>query len=258
MTVENIVVERRDGVVTVTLDRPEKRNAINARMARELHALIDDVAVRPDDRVLVLTGAGVAFCAGGDLSQGGGEGGLAGSLARMRLINTVALRLHELAKPTLAAVNGPAMGAGCNLALGCDLVIASERATFGEVFVRRGFTLDFGGTWLLPRLVGLQRAKEIALFGEDLTADRAVEIGLASRIVPPERLLEVAGEMAARLAALPPLPLQIVKTALNRSHEMSFAEAIEHESMAQILASMSPEAVEAMREFGGRRPPSKR
>jgi 2-(1,2-epoxy-1,2-dihydrophenyl)acetyl-CoA isomerase len=247
---ETILVRREDGVVTVTLNRPERRNAINTDMATELTALLDEVAERHDDRALVVTGAGDAFCSGGDLSQKGGEGGTAGALARMRHVNSVALRIHELARPTIAAVNGPAFGAGCNLALGCDLVLASDRARFCEIFVPRGFTLDYGGTWLLPRLVGLQRAKEIAFLGEDIPAARAAELGLVTRVVSHDELQQATQEMAHRLASMPPLSLRVVKAALNRSYEMSMSEAIEQESIAQILASSSPEAAEAMRRFG--------
>lgn len=243
---ETLIVDRADGVVTVTLNRPERRNAINLTMARELMQLLDEVAGNADDRVLVLTGAGDAFCSGGDLSQ---QGDKLGPLGGMRLVGTPAVRIHELTKPTIAAVNGPAVGAGCNLALGCDLTVASEIARFSEIFVRRGFTLDYGGTWLLPRLVGMQRAKEIAFFGDDIDAKQAAEMGLILRAVPAPRLLEEVHEMARTLAALPPVALSITKAALNRSFSMSMADAIEGESIAQIVAAMAPEAQEAMRRF---------
>lgn len=243
---ESLIVERDGGVVTVTLNRPERRNAINIGMARELLRLLDDVAANADDRVIVITGAGDAFCSGGDLSQ---QGDKLGPLGGMRVVSAPAVRLHQLTKPTIAAVNGPAVGAGCNLALGCDLTVAAETARFSEIFVRRGFTLDYGGTWLLPRLVGMQRAKELAFFGDDIDAKQAAEMGLILRAVPAPHLMVEVQEMARTLAALPPVALSITKAALNRAFSMSMADAVEGESIAQIVAALAPEAQEAMRRF---------
>jgi 2-(1,2-epoxy-1,2-dihydrophenyl)acetyl-CoA isomerase len=246
---DTILVERDAGVVTVTLNRPQRRNAINLEMARELLALVDEVAASPEDRVVLITGAGEMFCSGGDLSQSGDP---IGPLNGMRLVTAPAVRLHQLHKPTIAAVNGAAIGAGCNLALGCDLTVAAEDARFSEIFIRRGFSMDYGGTWLLPRLVGLQKAKELAFFGRDLNAKEAAEMGLILRAVPATRLLEEAHELARSLAAQPPAALSITKAALNRAMSTSFADAIEIEAVSQIVAAMSPEAQEAMQRFRSR------
>ncbi len=148
----------------------------------------------------MITGAGDAFCSGADLSAAaGGEApsGAGSSMASMRIVGRAALRLHELPIPTVAAVNGVAAGAGCNLALGCDLIIASDRARFTEIFAKRGLALDFGGSWLLPRLVGLHRAKELAFLADIIDAAEAERIGLVNRVVPHDRL----GDEVAALAA---------------------------------------------------------
>ena len=147
----------------------------------------------------------------------------------MRIVGRAALRLHELPLPTIAAVNGVAAGAGCNLALGCDLIVASDRARFTEIFAKRGLALDFGGSWLLPRLVGLHRAKELAFLAEIIDATEAERIGLVNSVVPHDRLAVEVAALAARLAAMPPLQLAVIKRQLNDGLSHTMAEAIESE-----------------------------
>ncbi len=148
----------------------------------------------------------------------------------MRVVGRAATRLHDLPKPTIAAVNGVAAGAGCNLALGCDLIVASETARFSQIFVQRSLTLDFGGTWILPRLVGLHKAKELAFLGEIISAGEAAEIGIVNRVVAAAELQATVGELAGRLAALPPIPLSMMKMALNQSAHLTLAQAVELEA----------------------------
>jgi enoyl-CoA hydratase/carnithine racemase len=249
--VANLLVERNDGVVWLTLNRPEKKNAVPARMWDELTEVFDEVGDNPDDRVLVITGAGDGFCTGADLSEpdpGGGQ--IPGvSLAPLRRISRCALRLHELAKPTLAAVNGIAVGAGCNLALSCDIVLASDRARFSQIFVQRGISVDFGGSWLLPRLVGLHKAKELALLGEIIDARAAERIGIVNRVVPADELASAAAEMAGRLAKLPPMALSVTKQLLNQSSGMSMSQALDTEVLSQTLLIRSRDAQEAVGAF---------
>jgi len=256
---ETVLVDRREGVVTLTLNRPEKRNAANQQMWRELGEVFEEVAERREDRVLVITGSGDGFCSGADLSDRASSAerrsGPGAGMSRLRRIGKVALGLHQLPKPTIAAVNGVAAGAGCNLALGCDLIVASERARFSEIFVQRGLTLDFGGAWLLPRLIGLHKAKELAFFGEIISAEQAASIGLVNRVVAPEELQRTAAEMAARLATLPPLALSLIKMALNRSLSLSMAETLELEALAQTTVYGTEDMQEAMRAFAEKRPP---
>jgi enoyl-CoA hydratase/carnithine racemase len=258
VTYETVRVERADGVVTLTVTRPEKKNAINLRMFEELLAVFEEVAVRRDDRVLLVTGEGDGFCSGADLtdpSAGAATAGPGASVDYMRLVARCALRLHELPKPTVAAVNGVAAGAGCNLALGCDIVIASDRARFIEIFSKRGLVVDFGGSWLLPRLVGLHRAKELVFLAETVDAAAAAEIGLVNRVVPADALLDEARGVAAKLAALPPIQLSVTKRLLNQSLSVSMADALESEGIAQSLMFRTADTTEAMLAFAQKRDP---
>src|ERR1700761_9069689 len=167
------------------MNRPAKKNAINPTMWRELHQCFAEVSARSEDRVLVLTGAGGAFCSGADLGEVDVK---APPLSLMGTVGEVALALHRMPKPTIAKVNGVAAGAGCNLALGCDLIVASDEARFSEIFARRGLTIDAGGSFLLPRLVGLHRAKELALLTDLISAEEALAMGLINRVVPAAEL----------------------------------------------------------------------
>jgi 2-(1,2-epoxy-1,2-dihydrophenyl)acetyl-CoA isomerase len=259
--VDPILIERQDGIVTATLNRPAKLNAIDTAMWRALVDLADEVQERHDDRVLVITGAGGGFCAGADLSvgagpdDGSGPGGLGSALAGMRQVGRAALRLHLLSKPTIAAVNGVAAGAGCNLALGCDLIIASDRARFSEIFAKRGLSIDFGGSWVLPRLVGLHRAKELVFTADVIDAVEADRIGLVNRVVPHDELLEHTRSIARRIAALAPNQIAISKRLLQQSYSVTMAEALEFEGVAQAASFASADTVEAMRAFAERREP---
>jgi enoyl-CoA hydratase/carnithine racemase len=260
---ETLLIERDDqGVVTVTFNRPEKKNAISTTMWRELIQVLDDVEESSTDRVLVLTGAGDAFTSGADLTPDelgavatGGTGGFGRSMRSMRLVGRLALRLHELHLPTIAAVNGAAVGAGCNLALGCDLIIAADTARFSEIFARRGLSLDAGGSWLLPRLVGLHKAKELAFLAELLPAADAAALGLVNRVVPAADLRAVVTDLAHRIAAQAPMQLQIMKRQLNQSLSVSMAEALEFEDVAQAANFGAADTAEAITAFIERRAP---
>jgi 2-(1,2-epoxy-1,2-dihydrophenyl)acetyl-CoA isomerase len=248
-------VERADGVVTLTLDRPERRNAIDVPT---WHALADALRTAADtraDRVVVLTGAGGHFCAGGDLqgAASGGEASPEGARRAMReSVGAACLALHALPKPCIAAVEGSAAGAGANLAFGCDLVLAGESARFGEVFVHRGLSVDSGGSWLLPRLVGLHRAKELVFLGDWVRARDAAQIGLVNRVVADGSALAEAHAWARRLAAASPVALARSKRALDAAFARSFAEALDDEADAIVECVASPEFADAMRQFAKR------
>jgi enoyl-CoA hydratase/carnithine racemase len=248
------------GVVTIVLSRPERKNAMTQEMYAELNAEFDVIAERPeDDRVLVITGAGDGFCSGADLSAnsiGGTTKRSSDGIRAMRHLARCALRLHELPQPTIAAVNGVAVGAGCNLALGCDLILAAEDARFSEIFPKRGLSIDFGGSWLLPRLVGLHKAKEIAFFGDILSARDAEAFGLVNRVVPTVELMDTARAWAHRLAALPAMQLSLIKRQLNDSTLETMSSALATEGVAQALAFESDDVVEAMLAFRERREPN--
>jgi 2-(1,2-epoxy-1,2-dihydrophenyl)acetyl-CoA isomerase len=254
---DGLQVEREAGIVTLTLARPERRNALDVPLWRALAAQLAEIETRAADRVLVLTGAGGVFCAGGDLSPGAPEPDSTHSGAALAVVRSsvqaVALALHRLSKPTLAAVDGVAAGAGANLALGCDLVLASERARFGQVFVERALPLDCGGTWLLPRLIGLQKAKELAFFGDWIGAEEARALGLVNRVVAADQLMHEARTWALRLAEKSPAALAFIKAGLNRSFETAHAQALDDEAAALTWCTRTPEAAQAVERFFARR-----
>jgi 2-(1,2-epoxy-1,2-dihydrophenyl)acetyl-CoA isomerase len=254
---ETLIVERKDGVVTVTMNRPERKNAANGVMLNELKEILAEVEDRPDDRVMVLTGAGGAFCSGADLSDPNGPATdpTRSGLTRMRRLGDVALGLHHVTKPTIAKVDGVAVGAGLSLALGCDLVVCSDRARLSMIFAKRSLSLDNGASWLLPRLVGMARAKEIALFGGMWSGEEAAAIGLVNRVLPVDELDAFVEEWAATLAAGPPLALSMTKTLLHASSMASMEQAVEDEARCQALNFSTADTAEAMSAFGQKREP---
>jgi enoyl-CoA hydratase/carnithine racemase len=254
---ETLLVSRQDGVVTVTMNRPARKNAANGTMWRELWAVFDDVAADREVRVMVLTGAGDAFCSGADLGDAGDVAGRPGDpyLVQMRALGDVALRLHRIPKPTIAKVGGVAAGAGMSMALGCDLVVASADARFSQIFARRGLTVDFGASWLLPRLIGLHRAKELAFFADIIDAETAAEFGIVNRVVPAAELDDVVDAWARRLATGPPLALSMTKNLLNNSYNISLDQALEEEARAQAVNFASADTNEALRAFIEKREP---
>jgi 2-(1,2-epoxy-1,2-dihydrophenyl)acetyl-CoA isomerase len=246
----------RGPVRWITLNQPDHKNAIPATGWGELREALTGFE-KSEQRALVITGAGEDFCSGADLGTAESEfdGSVAGRVDRMKEVAAAALALHRLTKPTLAAVDGVAAGAGMNLALGCDLVIASDRARFTEIFVRRGLTVDFGGTWLLPRLVGLQRARELALTGRIVEADEAIELGLVLEVVEAARLPDAAQELAEALSAGAPIPQMLAKRTLGRSFELSFEEALEQEGQGQVICFATEDIAEGVASFLEKREP---
>jgi len=254
---ETLIVERKDGVVTVTMNRPERKNAANGAMLRELRTTFDEIEDNPDDRCMVLTGAGGAFCSGADLSDPSGPATdpTRSGLSRMRRLGDVALALHHISKPTIAKVDGFAVGAGLSLALGCDLAVCSDRAKLSMIFAKRGLALDNGASWLLPRLVGLAKAKEIALFGGMWSGEEAAAMGLVNRVLPLEQLDAFVDEWARSLAAGPPLALSMTKTLLHASSMASMEQAVEDEARCQALNFSTSDTAEALAAFAEKRDP---
>ncbi len=250
--VDTLQVERADGIVTLTLDRPEKRNAINRRMFDELAVVLAEIAASPDDRVVVVTGANGEFSSGADLSDvAGGDS----ALEFMRHVGRVCVSLHELPKPTIAKVVGLAAGAAANLALGCDLVVASDDARFNEIFARRGLSIDFGGSWVLPRLIGLHRAKELAFFADMVSAAEAAELGLVNRVLPAAEIDAFVAKWAGRLATGPTVALSMNKRLLDASSTSTLAEAVEAEAQAQVANLGTADTIEALVAFAEKRDP---
>ncbi len=251
-----LLVERAGPLVTLTLNRPEARNAFDQTMRRELPEALDELAQDPGLRVLVLTGAGGHFCAGGDVkAMREGRWTPAQARERVEALNRIVLRLVDFPRPTIAMVDGVAVGAGCNLALGCDLVVASDRARFGEVFARIGLVPDGGGSWLLPRLVGLARAKELVFTADLIDAAEAFRIGLVNRVVPAAELAAATRALAGRIAAGPPLALRMAKHMLNRAVAADLRSALDLEALSQAVAITSEDHEEGLRAFFEKRAP---
>lgn len=254
---ETLLVSRSDGVVALTLNRPQRKNALTLPMVLALPSILEEVERRESDRVLVVSGAGGDFCSGADLAdaEGPGTGDGAAALSWVRRMGDVAVALHRLTKPTIAKVDGVAVGAGFALALGCDLVVASERARFSMIFSRRALSLDNAASWLLPRLVGMAKAKEIAFFGDMLDAATARSAGLVNRVVPGDELDAFVDGWARTLADGPALALSMTKTLLQDAWSCSIAEAVEHEAQCQAVNLTAPDAQEALTAFLEKREP---
>jgi 2-(1,2-epoxy-1,2-dihydrophenyl)acetyl-CoA isomerase len=255
---DTILVERTGGVATVTFNRPQKKNAITSGLLDELDAALDAAVRDHEVRVLVLTGAGGDFSSGADLTDRGGPGGGSRTpfLLHMRRLGDAILRIHRFSKPTIAAVDGVAVGMGMNMALACDLVIATDRARFSEIFPRRGMAIDGGGSWILPRLVGLHKAKELAFFGDMVPAADALAMGLVNRVVPTADLAAAVGEWAGRLAGGPTVALSLTKGMLNNSMTVSVDQALEDEARSQHIAFSTEDLKEALAAFVDKREPS--
>lgn len=252
---ETLNVSRENGIVTVTLDRASKKNAMSNAMFDELLLVLREIADRDDDRVVIITGANGEFCSGADLTQDGGSP--RHQLAAMRHVGDVALALHKLPQPTIAKVRGVSVGAGCNLALGCDLVVAGDTARFSQIFARRGLSLDFGGSWILPRRVGMHKAKELAFFADIIDAGEAERIGLVNRVLPDAELDSFVDDWAQRLAAGPPIAIAMTKRMLNNSSNVTLEQALDDEGFAQTVnIAGTKDTTEAFLAFAQKRHPT--
>lgn len=258
--VDWVLHETVGGVSYITLNRPEALNALTPGQRDRVIALLDEASGDPDVRAVVLTGTGRGFCAGADLRGGASGGGgerIAGDVARTLRLGAQRLiaAVLDCEKPVIAAVNGTAAGLGAHLALACDLVLAAESARFIEVFVRRGLVPDGGGAYLLPRLVGPQKAKELMFFGDALPAADAERLGLVNRVVPDGELDKTAREWAARLAAGPTRALAMTKQLVNASLDTDRATAFATEAAAQEINMTTEDAQEGVRSFVRRTTP---
>jgi 2-(1,2-epoxy-1,2-dihydrophenyl)acetyl-CoA isomerase len=256
MGYQTLLVERTGAITTVTLNRPEARNAIDMTMRQELATALDEIEGDAAARVLILTGAGGHFCAGGDVkSMRAHRSTAAEGRARVELLNHTVLRLVDLPRPTIAMVDGVAVGAGTNLALCCDLVIASDRARFGELFNKIGLVPDGGGTWLLPRLVGMARAKELIYTGDVFDATEAERLGLVNRVVPAAELQRETRALAEKIVAGPPAAQRLAKHMLNRAATTDLASALDLEAYSQGLSITSDDHQEGLAAFFEKRAP---
>ncbi len=251
-----LLTEDRGAVRWLTIDRPERRNAVPFDGWDELTAAFASFE-ESVQRVLVITGAGGDFCAGADLDPSRIDRlqRVEDRHLRMKSVGGAALALHRLTKPTIAAVDGVAVGAGMNLAIGCDLVVATDRARFSEIFVRRGLTVDFGGSWLLPRIVGLQRAKDLALSGRIGGAEEARGIGLVLEVVPADELETRVTEMAEGLLLGAPVAQMLAKQTIDAAFQLGLADALSWEGEAQAVALGTEDAGEGVMAFIEKREP---
>lgn len=255
---DRVLVDVEDGVGTLTLNRPEKLNAFLGDMRDRIAEGLEALAGDEDVRVMVVTGRGRAFCAGADvgyLSELVEEQRIEEGRALVEAGRRVARTLVECPKPVIAALNGPAAGGGANLALACDLRVASERASIGQTFNRIGLHPDWGGTYFLPRLVGHGVAAELIFTGRMVEAEEARELGLFNRVVPHEAFREEVAGLARTLADKPARPLRLAKEALRRSLASDLDAMLDYEVEAQVECFRSPEAREGVRAFLEKRDP---
>jgi 2-(1,2-epoxy-1,2-dihydrophenyl)acetyl-CoA isomerase len=253
-----ITSSSREGVTTITLDRPEKLNAFFGTMREDLLGALRSAGEDASCRVVVITGAGRAFSSGGDVEYMRGlqrEGNLEALRKLLDAGREVVTQIAAMRPPVIASINGIAAGAGCNLALACDYRIASAEAKLGETFVRIGLHPDWGGTWLLPRLVGRGRALELLATGRMITAQEALEIGMVDRVVPASDLAHETESLARSIAAGPPIAIAGIKKALTAAETNTLREQIDLESEHQLRAFASSDAGEGMAAFLEKRAP---
>jgi len=258
MSEPHLLIEKDGHVTTLTLNRPDRMNAITGPMldglSRELVAADND----PEVRAIVITGAGRGFCSGLDLKEaaGGGPSGDVGSMTqRFDLREAPPVVLHNVDTPVICALNGPAAGYGMDLALGCDIRIASETAKLAALFTKRGVIPESGGTWLLPRLVGWSKAAEIAFTGRTLDADQCLELGLVSRVVPGELLLKEVRALADEIGQNAPLAVQATKRMMRMGNDETFEANVHHVFLQLLPLFRSKDFGEGLKAFIEKRPP---
>jgi 2-(1,2-epoxy-1,2-dihydrophenyl)acetyl-CoA isomerase len=258
MELQHLLVLRQDGVMVVTLNRPDVLNSFNARMAEELLETLREAAGDPDVRSVLLTGTGRAFCAGQDLAEvlprKGGPMPDLGEVVR-RQYNAIIRAIRALEKPVVCAVNGVAAGAGANIAFACDITFAAEGVHFIQSFTRIGLIPDSGGTFILPRIVGLQRAAALTMLGDKLTSEKAMEWGLLYDVVPPTKLFEVALELSKRLAGMPTRALGLTKRGFNAGFSNGLDAQLTLEAELQREAGQTQDYAEGVKAFAEKRAP---
>jgi 2-(1,2-epoxy-1,2-dihydrophenyl)acetyl-CoA isomerase len=253
----DILFETADGVATVTLNRPDVLNSFNRSMARALREALERVTADDSIRAVVLTGAGRGFCAGQDLAEAAPKDGAMPDLGDIvrDSYNPVIRAIRTLEKPVLCAVNGVAAGAGANLAFACDIVFASSKATFIQSFAKIGVIPDSGGTFILPRIVGLHRATVMTMLAEKMSAEQAREWGLVYLVTEPDALLETAQGTARQLATMPTRGLGLIKRGFNKSLGVDLSEQLDYEEELQREAGRTADYAEGVHAFLEKRTP---
>ncbi|MBI2918402.1 MAG: enoyl-CoA hydratase/isomerase family protein [Chloroflexi bacterium] len=260
MDYQTLIYAVDGGIATITLNRPEKLNAINDVMDREILLALRQAAEDDGVRVVVITGAGRGFCSGEDVtgSRQVGERSAQGASPRMAAAppQNLAEVMRGMAQPTIAAINGPAVGQGFSLAIACDIRIASERARLGAIWVLRGAPPESGAAYNLVRLVGMGKACELTFTGRILDAQEAFQIGLVNRVVPHDSLMETTNELARTIAAGPPIAMALAKRSLYLAQETTMANFLQYEAWALNYSFRTQDREEAVRAFLERRSPS--
>ena len=251
-----VLLEKKETLATITLNRPQTLNSFDEAMVDEALDILEAVEKDQDVRVVVLTGSGKAFCAGGDLAYIREHLTDAASVHRfMTKVGALSKKLRHLRQPTLAMVNGAAAGAGANLALACDIIICTPSCRFGQSFAKVGLIPDAGGFYYLPRAVGLAKAKELMFTGALINAETALSLGLVNRVVEYDRLRQETYQLAAEIASGPPLALAMTKRGLNLSLDSSFDDMMALEIAGQSVALLTEDSREGLAAFVERRSP---
>ena len=245
-----------NGVLTLTLNRPASYNAFTETLARMLQVQLDRADADPNIRCVVITGAGKAFSAGQDLAELVGPDAPPMAQILQEHFNPVVQKIRASAKPVIAAVNGVAAGAGANIAIACDIVIASEEASFIQAFSKIGLIPDSGGTWTLPRIVGMQKALALMITGDKLSAVEAERLGMVYRVVPHDELMPHVTELAQRLAKMPTRAITLTKQAIEVGTRQTFEQQLATEDELQGMAAGTADFAEGVQAFLGKRTPS--
>ncbi len=256
-TTDTVLLDISQHVATVTLNRPDKLNALSSELMDGLVPTVERLAEDKHVRCLVITGAGRGFCAGGDIADMASGAALPDEnpVTRLRRREEVSRLLHEMPKPTIAMINGPAAGAGLSIALACDIRIAAESARMGTAFVRVGFSGDYGGTWMLQRLVGPAKARELYFTGELIDAREAERIGLVNRTVPDDQLASETLALAERIAKGPPIALARMKQNMNLGLVSDYSTLLDAEAEGMVMSAATEDNREALKAFLEKRMP---
>ena len=256
---EFVLLEKEEKVATVTLNRPDKLNAFGGNMRREILEALEDACRDKDIRAIVITGAGKAFCAGGDVNEfAAGTSQIMAKEATIErpTMSKIVHLINTVEKPVIASVNGVAAGGGCNLALACDMRIASERARFSESFTKRGVHPDWGGIYFLPRLVGYAKAAELIFSGNIIDANEALRIGMVNKVVPHEELNLATKELAKKIVKNAPMPISLAKRGLQNFYKMDLAQALDYEAYANGICVNTEDRMEGFKAFLEKREPN--
>ena len=256
MDYETLILEREESVATVTLNRPDRMNALDEKLLGEIPKAINEISQDNTVRAVIITGAGRAFCAGGDLDLplfNMTDPGRIRSYLRWAAEGILSMR--NLAKPVIAAVNGVATGAGCSILMACDIIIASEEARFGQAFVNVGYHPDLGSSYFLPRLVGTAKACELIFTGKIIDAREMERIGLVNQLVSPDALMATAKELATKLASGPSVAIGLAKYSIYRGLHMTLEQALDYETDAASLTILTEDMKEGVKAFKEKRKP---